>query len=352
MNLGGRGTAMQRLAIALLLLGSLFVSGCTTDGLSGGDGSSDSANLEGIPEGQAPTGVAAGTASDHGQASRTETPVTVERAGSQWVAKQTVTYENDFGGASAATVKLSTDAGGVAARGWSSGGYKTVILLQARADSEADARAWLDRITVTHSDRLSGGRLSLATDVDLPDGDKPDRLSMSGGVTASLPKSPSYALEMDAAAGGASTQGLNGPSVDADVAAGGISVDGAFGRMVVAAAAGGVELLGTANDVTASADAGGIGARLRAGGSGGWAFDVDAGGLTLAIDRTAGDAFDVEGTVTAGGLSVDLSDGETLSSGGGYTGGSKHVRSRGFDTAAVQVTIDASVTAGGLDVHD
>lgn len=335
---------MQRLAVAALLISSLLVSGCIGDGTD--------VSLGGIPEGKAPTGEDAGSPSDHGAPQRAETPVTVDRSDGKWIARQTVTLSNDFGGASSAEVKLSADAGGVAARGWSSGGYKTVVALQVRADSEQDARTWLDRITVTHTDRLSGGRLALVTDVDLPDGAKPDGLSMSGAIVANLPSQPSYTLELDTAAGGATSTALNGPSIDVDVAAGGASVDGAFGRMDVAAAAGGIELVGTANQVSARASAGGIVGHLRAGASGTWTFDVAAGGLDVDIERGAGDAFDVQASVTTGGVSVSLSDGETVSQSSGYVGGSRHVRSRGFDDAAIRVSIDASVTAGGLSIQD
>lgn len=334
---------MRRPPFALALLAGLFVSGCVSDG--------SSASLEGIPEGSPPAGDGAGSPGAHGAEQRSEGGVTVQRSGDQWLAQQTVAFENDFGGASRADVTLSTEAGGVAARGWSNGGYRNVVLLRAYADDEQTARQWLERIVVRHDDGLSGGTLVLSTEVDLPD-NPPRGVSLSGGITANLPREPSYTLDIEVAAGGATTTGLNGASIDVDVAAGGASIDGAFGRMTVDAAAGGVELVGTANDVTVEAAAGGVQAQLRAGGSGTWTFDVAAGGLAVEIERTSGDGFDVRGTVTAGGASVSLSDGETLSEGGGYTGGSRHVRSRGFDSAAIQVTVDARVAAGGMSIRD
>lgn len=324
---------------ALLLLGLLAataLSGCLSDG---GD-------LGPIPSGAAAEGPNAGTASGHGDPARSEGGVTVQRQGSQHVARQTVTLANDFGGASAASVRLETGAGGVTSRAWTEGGYRTVVLLEARADSEAVAREWLGRLAVRHSDRLSGDTLALATEVDFPD-DRPDGVSLAGTITATLPEEPSYAITLLAGSGGAVSAGLDGSSIRADTGSGGVSIDGAFARIEADTGSGGIALDATANSVVATTGSGGVAGRLRAGGSGLWSFQAGSGGIAVDIERAAGDAFDVEADVGSGDLAVSLSDGEPV---GQQTRDHAHLRSAGYASAAIQVRLQADTGSGGIAI--
>ena len=332
------GVVARSLALAALAV-NLLLAGCLAD---------DGADLGTIPPGSPAAGPNAGSASDHGTPDRTEGAVTVQQENGAFVARQTVTLSNDFGAASQATVHLTTGAGGVTTRAWSEGGYRTVVLLMARADTESQARTWLDRLSVTHTDRLTGDGLALATEVNFPE-DRPNDVNLAGTITATLPEEPSYAIELDAGSGGAVSTGLSGPSIDADTGSGGISIEGAFARIEADAGSGGIEVDATANSVDLDGGSGGIAARLRAGAGGLWTFSLGSGGLDLDIVRGDGDGFDIEADVGSGGLTVSLSDGEAVGTQGRDHA---HVRSSGFAEADVQVRIVADTGSGGIAIHD
>ncbi|HUR25707.1 MAG TPA: hypothetical protein VM327_06825 [Candidatus Thermoplasmatota archaeon] len=321
------------------LLVAVLASGCFGDA---------GANLGGIPAGAAAEGPNAGTSSAHADPERTDGAVTVDLESGQFVARQTVTITNDFGGASKAAVALSTGAGGVSTRAWSEGGYKVVVVLQARALTESMARDGLEDLRVVHSDRLGSGMLTLATSVQFPSGGS-DGVSRSGTITSNLPEEPAYSIELDAGSGGATSAGLGGPSIQADTGSGGISLEGAFGRMTADAGSGGVELAGIANMVVASTGSGGISARLKAGASGTWGFGTGSGGVDLTIVRDGAAAYDVEATAGSGGVDVGLTDGDEV---GSQSRNHQHVRSEGYSDAPIQVAVEITTGSGGVDVDD
>jgi hypothetical protein len=337
------GMRLARWSALLALAASLALSGCLSD---------SGASLAGIPEGQPASGPNAGSPANHGTPQRGESAVTVTGpgllGGTQYVASKTITITNDFGGASQATVSLSTGAGGVTTRDWNEGGYKLVALLQARAPSESQARSALSAMVLEHTDRLSGDTLTLASVVRSPSNPAPG-VSYSGTLAESLPRQPAYSISLNAGSGGATSQGLNGPSIDADTGSGGISIDGRFGRLTASAGSGGVDLSGTANEVRADTGSGGISARLRAGGSGSWDFDTGSGGVDLAIVRGGNDGYDVEASAGSGNVDVDLSDGQAL---GTQRDNHAHVRSSGYSDAAIQVRVTATAGSGGIAIDD
>lgn len=326
---------------SLALLVALLLPGCLVQ---------EVVSQEGIPEGAAAAGPNAGSRSEHGEPKRSESAVSVEREGllgttGSYVASKTITVTNDFGGASRADVDLSTGAGGVTARGWSEGGYKVVVLLEARADSEAAARSWLAKLSFAHSDDLEGDELGLSSIVRFPDGPT-NGVSLSGQVTASLPEEPSYDLELDAGSGGATTAGLSGPSVDADTGSGGVSIDGRFARMTADTGSGGIELAGTANSVDADTGSGGVSARLATGAGGAWTFSAGSGGIDVDVVRN-GAGLEVMADAGSGDVDVDMVDGQDVSE---RTDHHAHVRSSGYADADVRISLRASTGSGGINV--
>lgn len=328
---------MRLRALAPVLLLSALVSGCVVEDGDAGD----------IPTGEAPDGAGAGAASTHGGAEKATGAVDIDRAGTRYTARQTLTYSNDFGGASRATVTLGTGAGGVTARAWDEGGYKTVVVLQATADTEAEARTALGRLTVQHSDRVASGTMTLTTRVLFPT--NWDGVSYSGVVTANLPKEPAYTLDLDTGSGGASTSGLGGPSVSADTGSGGVSIDGAFARMEADTGSGGVELTGTANSVSANTGSGGVVARLRPAASGSWSFDTGSGDIDVTILRTSGVGCDVTASNGSGSIDIDLANEEAV---GDQDEDDQHVRTAGYADAAIKVQVVADAGSGDIDVSD
>jgi hypothetical protein len=312
---------MRVRALAVVALLASLLSGCLADDPS----------LDGIPEGRPASGVNAGTPSTHGTPERVESAVSVQSpgllGGNQYVASKTITITNDFGGARQATVSLSTGAGGVTTSAWGEGGYKLVALLQARASTEAEARRQLEAMALVHTDRLSGSTLELASSVRTPS-NPPQGVSHSGTLTQSLPREPAYRISLDAGSGGATSQGLGGPSITADTGSGGIRIDGSFARLVADAGSGGIDLQGTANQVE---------------------VDTGSGGIDLTIVRGAGDAFDVEASAGSGNVDIRLSDGQAV---GTQRSNHGHVRSNGYANAAVQVGVQASAGSGSITIHD
>jgi hypothetical protein len=326
---------VARPALALLLIA--FLSGCVVEGDGAGD----------IPAGAVPDGEDAGTAAPHATADKDDGGVSVERSSGRYTARQVLTYSNDFGGASRATVTLGTGAGGVTARAWDQGGYKTVVVLQATADTDEEARVAIGRLTVQHSDRVASGTLTLTTRVLFPT--YWDDVSYSGIITANLPEEPAYMLALDTGSGGATATGLGGPSVVADTGSGGVHIDGAFGRMEADTGSGGVELTGTANSVVADTGSGGVVARLRPTASGTWSFDTGSGGIDVTVLRSSGVGCDVLASNGSGSIDIELDGGTAV---GEQDDDEQHVRTSGFADADVQTKIVADAGSGDIDVSD
>jgi putative adhesin len=299
---------------------------------------------EGITAGEAPDGPNAGTAASHGQPSRAESGVTVSRDGSQYVAKQTVTITNDFGGAAASDAKLETVNGGVTAKAWSGGGYESLVTLTGRAPTEQGARDALAKMSVTHTDKLASGRLSLDTEVHFPSSFG-NQASGSGSIVLSAPAEPAYRITAESINGGATVTGLGGSSVSAHTTNGGIEVSGAFNTIDAGASNGGIELRGKANSVKADNDNGGIEADLEPTASGSYTFKTTNGGMEVSLHGPAG--FDVSGDCVNGGISIDLDGGKDV---GTQSRTHKHVQSGNYGTASIKVSVEASTVNGDIDI--
>lgn len=299
----------------------------------------------GIPSGAVPQGDNAGTPSSHGEPAREESAVTVTRDGSQYVARKTVTLSNDFGGASAADVTLKTVNGGASAKSWSQGGYESLVSLTGRAPTEQQARDALAKMSVVHSDKLGSGRLTLSTEVKFPS-TFGQQVSGQASIVLSTPPQPSYVLILKTVNGAVSSAGLGGSSISAQTTNGAVDVAGAFNSVTAGADNGGIDLAGKANSVKASTSNGRIEASLEPTASGSYRFTTVNGGIDVEL-RGSG-AFDVEAGCVNGGVSIDLAGGEAV---GSQSGKHKHVRSTGYDAAAVKVTVDADTVNGSIDIE-
>lgn len=321
-----------RPAIALLLVALL--SGCVAeDGTPIGDAPGD------IPAGEAPAGTNAGSAASHGSPQRTESDVTVTSNGGNHQARKTVTITNDFGGATAADVSLSTHVGGVSAADWGEGGYKVVATLSASGDTEQEARSRLAQMKVTHSESLSNGRLVLRTDIPSGPG--------GGGISVHLPPEPSYRLTMGAGTGGLAVEGLGGSVLTMDTGTGGIVAAGAFNTATLSADTGGIELEGTYNTLRVLTDVGGVSGTVTASASGTHTYDVGTGGIDVRLTGGADHGYDVEASVGTGSVDIDLDDGTDV---GTQSRTHKHVRTAGYDAKAVRVKLTAEAGIGGIDI--
>lgn len=319
--------------VALLLVVSL--SGCVV--------SEDGADQSPVTGGSPPSGSNAGSAALHGTPKRTEGGVTVTRQGDQYVATKTVTFTNDFGGAAGAVVELTTKAGGIDVESGSGGGYRIVATLRSHASTDAAARNGLERLSVTHSDKL-GSNLALATTVHFPS----NANGLSGGISASFPTAPAYRLDLDTNSGGIDVADLRGPLVDAQTSSGGIDLDGTFDVVKARASSGGISLRGKAGDVDAVTGSGGVDGELAPLRTGTWHFEAGSGGVEVGLERgNAG--FDVEARATSGSVDVDMRSTEEV---GSQSAKHVHVRTTNFSSASMKVTVTAETGSGGVSVRD
>lgn len=357
---------MKLASSAALLLLTAVLAGCVVedgdgegpqgdaqgDQPFGYDGSEDVPAGDAPVEGQAPSGAGAGTQAQHGKPARDDGDVTVTpellSIPPSFTARQTITITNDFAGASEARVSLSTGAGGVEAKGWTTASYQTVVVLEVRAGTEDQARAELARMTVSHDDHLEGGTLVLATAVTSPR-DQAQGVSYSGTVTASLPQPPAYALRLGAGSGFARTEGLGGPSAVADTGSGDVSVDGVFGVMAADTGSGHITLAGKADTVVADTGSGGVTATLGATRSGSWSFEAGSGSVDVTVRRAGGVEVDVVADNGSGSIHVDIGDGRAV---GEQDDDHRHVRSAHYDGAAIQTSVEVTTGSGDIDVGD
>ncbi len=333
---------LARLATALLLIALL--SGCVEDGLDPVSGDAGDAPSN-IPSGEPAAGDDAGTAATHGQPQRTESDVTVTREGGdgKYVARKTVTLRNDFGGASSSSLSLKTVNGGVTVGAWDDGGYRTIASLSARADTEEAARANLARLSVAHSDKLAAGKLTLSTTIQFP----ANVQGLGGSLQSDVPEEPAYFLSMQTTNGGLLAGGIGGPSASAKTTNGGIELAASFNSVVADTSNGGVRLVGTFNRGDVSTSNGGVSGSIRSTASGSWDVSTTNGLIALSFDGGSDHGYDASGSCTNGSVDLDVEGGEAV---GTQSRTSKHVRTSGFASKAVQVTLDLSTTNGDVEL--
>lgn len=321
-------------ALTAVLLVALL-SGCVTP--------DDNVDRSAVTGGTPPTGAAAGSPSTHRDPGRDESGVSMGMEGDQHVAVQTITLTNDFGGASGAIVELTTRAGGIVVGEGNGGGYRIVVLLKSRADTESAARAGLERLSVSHDDDL-GDNLELATEVHFPDSSN----GLSGGITAYLPRSPAYRLDLDTSSGGIAVEDLMGPSIDAQTSSGGIAIKGSYTTIAATASSGGIAIEAKARDVDALTGSGCVAAKLQPMGSGSWRLEAGSGGVALQVQRgNAG--YDVEADTGSGNVAVAMRATEEVGDQGSRH---VHVRTTGYEDAGTQVVVTAKSGSGGVAVAD
>lgn len=327
----------------------------------------DVGNLGGVFAGQVPgecaqikdlAGPGAGSAGAHGTPQRVDGAVTIGTQGGMVTASKLVTVVNDFGGASAAQVDLSTPNGGVVACPRSGGGYGLKLMLQSRAPTEADARRGLDSIVVNHTDTLSGTTLRLGTTVQFnslatggvggvgatPD---PGNIQRSASIVGGLPPTASYALTATGANGDARSSGLSGSSAkltstngsatldtrwetaNLSTTNGIASVSGDYATLDVATTNGLAEgSLGTARNVTAT-------------------FTSSNGSVDVGLKRSEA-GVDLKGSATNGRVRIDAPNTVAV---GAQSETSARRQSSDYSSRAVKVQVEGRTTNGNVDLH-
>ncbi|MHB1261703.1 MAG: DUF4097 family beta strand repeat-containing protein [Thermoplasmatota archaeon] len=319
----------------VLVLSVALTAGC----LDGGPIPSDPASAA-VPDGER-----AGSPSTHGNAGPDESAVTVSREGSQWVARQTVTLANDFGGASHSKVSLDTLNGEVRVSTSGDGGYEVVASLHGAGATEAQARHALGELRYSSTDSLGGSTLTLAVRVARA-GTQSLPLSESHGASfvAKLPPEPSHQLSADSSNGGITVTGLHGTNLVLDSSNGDLTVSGAFADVVADTSNGAIALSGTFNRIVADTSNGAIVATVRATESGDLSFSSSNAAIRVTLEAGADRGFDASGDTSNGRVTIDLGDAQDSGE------DDASARSAGYVDKAIQVEVDADTSNAGITI--
>lgn len=341
-------------------------------------------------------------AGPHGTPQRTDGAVTSgvdsQRVPGAW-ARQAITISNDFGGATLGDLQAKVAAGSIVVRAADREGYLVEAALEARAGTEADARALLERTHVEHTDVLDGSTLFLTDGVrvdqaapaapgPLPPGilqvGTPQE-SVSVSFVITVPLSPAIDLVASAASGDVSASDLHGPRLDMDTSSGDITLttltmtevvlSSASGDIVadtiladaltadtssgdiqgddlvlrhatLSSASGDIGIAGTVDNIDADTSSGDLVLDVAAAASGDYRLDSASGDVVVRVPAE-GQAYHVDAGTASGTIRVDVPDAETLEDKERHV----EVASEGYDDAAIQTAIEAGTSSGDITVQ-
>lgn len=244
----------------------------------------------------------------------------------KWHAKKTVTITNDFGGASSCGLSLATCNGGIDISSGSASGYTMTASLEGIGGTREEAVRNLNEMDWDHSDSLSAGKLSL--DLSITSADWQDKCAI---ITASVPKSAEYSIESITTNGGIECTGLHGTSFIAETTNGGVACSGNFDNLDI----------GTTNS--------GISVQAASAASGTYNLETTNGGITLSLKNTDDYGYDLSADTTNGKVSMDLPGTEPV---GEQSDESKHVRTEGYESKKIKVTVAAETTNSNIGVEE
>lgn len=322
-----------RLALCLLIAAAL-TAGCV------GNTATTNDPLSAAP----PEGAQAGSPSSHGGPDRDETGVTVQRQGSSWIARKTITLANDFGGASRSDIDLGTLNGAVKVSAGGDGGYKVVAALFGQGNTEAQARDALDRLRYSEDDSLDGSTLGLSVHVSSTGQQLPNGASHGASFTVTLPPQPSHAIDADSSNGAMTVSGLHGGMLSLGSSNGQISVEGTFAKLVADTSNGPISLSGTFNTVSADTSNGAITATVRAAASGTLAFETSNAAIRVTLAAGPDRGFDVSADTSNDEVTIDLGDEQASGD------DDASARSDGYAGKPIQVKVVADTSNAGITV--
>ncbi len=316
---------MKWLVAAALML--VAFSGCLEGGLN--DDSPGGADAP-VDSTDGPVGEAAsGTPVNHGEPTIEEGPEETHAPDTNspwWEVRQTITIDNDFGGAALSDISLATDIGGMDVAPSPDGDYHYTLLLVGGGGTQQEAQAAFDRISWEHTDALDDGVLSLTTwiDADVEGGGSCQGIGplaqctgqyWRGFITALIPDSPAHDIEIDGVTADFSVEGLGGSALGAETTTGDGELDNLdFGIISIDTTTGDMDLSAlrcgelTLSSTTGDADIDGLTA-LRV------TTDTDTGDLS--VDAATADSwthgsdtgdFDADGAVVTWALTTNTGD--------------------------------------------
>lgn len=316
------------------------------------------------------TAPAAAVAS-HPAAARDETPVMVTGVPLRYTASMSITIHNTLAGFPGAAAHFSSPGGPVMVSAGGDG-YVVVAKLSATATTEADARAALATIHLDNADAVDGGVLRVSAVGRMDDlATNPTLLQSTNrdlDLDVKLQPSLAYALQADSSGGAVHVSGLHGPDLQASSSGGTVTVTScAFTTLRVTSSGGAVTVESSSADAARVSSSGGaVDATLRGRSatisSSGGAVTVNwtptstgtleasssGGGVSVALARADGTAYDASAHSSGGSTSVHLHDAGSSSS----DDNDAHARSADWANATIQSTVDAHSSGGSVSVHD
>lgn len=344
------------LALAALALGLGACTGSGGDNLHTGGGNSTGGCGE-----VTGSGPGAGSASAHAEASRSEAEVKVTQENGKFTASRVITLSNDFGGASQGNVTLDTGNGNVSTCR-RDGGYVFKVYAYARGASEQEARDNLERVSVSHSDTLAAGTLTLSTSAVLTTVDDPglpvplpgtgtntDNVEWGASMLAGLPSTASYAFDLGTSNGVIEATGFAGSSATLDSSNGEVVLDGRWDDASLGTSNGYVVVDGDFGGLDASTTNGGIVADLDSARSADVTLDTTNGEIDVQLRRSGAAGYDLSADATNGEARISVGGTQPV---GTQTDESKHYQTPDYASRAVQISVQADTSNGVVSIRD
>jgi hypothetical protein len=180
--------------------------------------------------------------------------------------------------------------------------------------------------------RLTGREISVGTS--------------SGSVQLSGVKAGT--LEAGTASGSTAIQDATADVIDLSSSSGSISLAGATaGALHAGTASGNLDASGTFDNIDVGASSGSVMIEATPAATGTYDFGAASGSLKVKLGTGDGRAFDVEASTASGSVDISLPDSEQV---GDDSPRQQHVRTVGFDDAAIQTVITLDTSSGSIDV--
>lgn len=264
--------------------------------------------------------------------------------------------------AAALPVDLATFSGNVLVRGDVARVWNLTVVLSARGDSDALARANLGNIQFAWSHEEAQGhylraKASLST--------REQRHHERASLTLSMPASVLLALTASSASGDVTANAIRSDQTRLTSASGNVAatdVVATWARLVsssgsvrterlqsqdatIESASGNVDAHGELGDARIQSASGTVRANLRPSGNASWTLSSSSGSVSLSTKEEARFGYSATASTASGRATITLRDGETTGS-----NQQKRFESKDYSSRAVRVTVSVNSASGNVDI--
>lgn len=155
-------------------------------------------------------------------------------------------------------------------------------------------------------------------------------------------------LEADTASGSLELTDVRADMLDVHSSSGTVQVAGGVAPTLHAgSASGSLNLQGIFDNIEVGASSGSIHVVTSPEASGSYDFGAASGSVRLELGTGAGQAYDVEASTASGSVDIELSNSEEIDEGSDRV---QHVRTVGFESAAIQTVVSLNTSSGSIHV--